>query len=269
MKFSDGKLAQLDTQIKSAITDMAAAGEVPAGRKYQPGIRVPEETITLEDGRPATIQFHKARNVYQLTVTNETGKADVIKEAANLTDLTYALLHDQGQNTLQRQDIELENERIEKGRLADFDVVDDTSRETADWLRNYHYGQICQETLNFLRYQEDEARIYPMMMGMLGHLRLPLTALNLDLAFRELWDKNEEFAGYIESARARKQQLAYEAATATQAQEDQTAKIYPDNQPVSPYAPPFTPMRNSETKRYGVDAELTTRQQSFARRKGI
>jgi hypothetical protein len=268
MKFSDGKLAQLDTQIKSAITDMAAAGEVPAGRKYQPGIRVPEETITLEDGRPATIQFHKARNVYQLTVTNETGKADVIKEAANLTDLTYALLHDQGQNTLQRQDIELENERIEKGRLADFDVVDDTSRETADWLQNFHYGQIYAETIKYV--SSDESRkMYAQVMGMLGKLRLPLTAPNLDLAFRNLWDNNDEFSGHIDKARAEMHRLADESAAVVQANEDQAAKIYPNDQAATPYAPPFSPMRNAGTKRFGVDAELTVRQQGFARRKGI
>ena len=273
MKFSDGKLAQLDAEIKSAINDMATAklpeGRLPAGRRREPIFQVPEETITLDDGRLATLRFHKARNVYQLAVTGSNGKPEVIKEATNLTELTYDLLHDHAQETLQRQDIEIENERIEQGRLADFTIVDDTSRETADWLRNYHYGQICQETLNFLRYEEDEARIYPMMMGMLGHLRLPLTAQNLDLAFRELWDNNEEFAGYIESARARKQELAAEAVSAAQAQEDHDAKIYPDDQPATPYAPPFVPMQNTATKRFGVDAELTARQQSFARRKGI
>jgi hypothetical protein len=269
MKSSDQKLATLDALIKTSINDMAAAGALPAGRNREPGLRVPDATIKLDDGRLATVRFHKARNIYQLAVANENGTSTVIKEATNLTELTYDLLHDHAQDTLQHRDIEIENERLEKGRLADFTIVDDTSRETADWLRNYHYGQICQQTLNDLRYEEDEARIYPMIMGMLGHLRLPLTAPNLDLAFRELWDKNDEFAGYIESARARKKELADEAAAKAQAQEDQAAKNYPNDQAATPYAPPFVPMRNSATKRYGVDAELTRRQQSFARRKGI
>jgi hypothetical protein len=273
MKFSDYKVAELNQQIKTSINEMANAGEVPAGRDREPGLRVPDETIRLEDGRPATVRFHKARNVYQLAVANENGST-VIKEAANLTELTYDLLHDQAQDTLQRQDVEIENARIDKGLLADFDEVDDKTSETADWLQNYHYGQIYRETIKPLSYEEEQ-KMYSMTMGMLGKLRLPLTAPNLDLAFRELWDTNDEYAGYIDKARAEKRRLAVEAAAAAQAQEDQAAKIYPDKQPATPYAPPFTPMRNAGntentgTKRFGVDAELTTRQQSFARRKGI
>jgi hypothetical protein len=268
MKFSDQRLATLDAQIRTSISDMVAAGALPAGRNREPGFRVPEETIRLDDGRLATVRFHKARNVYQLAVENENGTSTVIKEAANLTELTYDLLHDQAQDTLQRQDIEIENERLEKGLLADFDIVDDTSRETADWLQNFHYGQIYRETIKPLSYEEEQ-KMYSMMMGMLGKLRLPLTAPNLDLAFRELWDNNDEFSGYIDKARAEKQRLADEAAAVAQANEDQAAKIYPDSQPATPYAPPFVPMRNAGTKRYGVDAELTVRQQGFARRKGI
>jgi hypothetical protein len=267
MKFADYKVATLDAQIRTSVNDTVAAGALPAGRNREPGFHVPEETITLDDGRLATVRFHKARNVYQLAVTNENGST-VIKEAANLTELTYDLLHDQAQDTLQRQDIEIENERLEKGLLAGFDIVDDTSRETADWLQNYHYGQIYRETIKPLSYEEEQ-KMYSMMMGMLGKLRLPLTAPNLDLAFRTLWDNNDEFSGYIDKARSEKQRLANEAAALAQAQEDQAAKIYPDSQPATPYAPPFVPMRNAGTKRYGADAELTTRQQSFARRKGI
>jgi hypothetical protein len=268
MKFSDHKVATLDAQIRTSITDMVTEGALPAGRNREPGFHVPEETIRLDDGRLATVRFHKARNVYQLAVASENGTSSVIKEAVNLTELTYDLLHDHAQDTLQRQDIEIENERLEKGLLADFDEVDEKTAETADWLQNYHYGQIYRETIKPLSHEEEQ-RMYSMTMGMLGKLRLPLTAPNLDLAFRELWDNNDEFAGYIDKARSEKQRIANEAAAATQAQEDQAAKIYPDNQPATPYAPPFVPMRNAATKRYGVDAELTARQQSFARRKGI
>jgi hypothetical protein len=268
MKFSDQKTATLDAQIRTSINDMVAAGALPAGRNREPGFRVPEETIRLDDGRLATVRFHKARNVYQLAVANENGTSSVIKEAANLTELTYDLLYDHAQDTLQRRDVEIENERLEKGLLAGFDVVDDTSRETADWLQDYHYGQIYRETIKPLSYEEEQ-KMYSMMMGMLGKLRLPLTAPNLDLAFRNLWDNNDEFAGYIDKARSEKQRLANEAAALAQAQEDQAAKVYPDDQPATPFAPPFTPMRNAGTKRFGVDAELTVRQQGFARRKGI
>jgi hypothetical protein len=267
MKFSDGKVAELNQQIKTSINEMANAGQIPAGREREPGLRVPEETITLDDGRRATVRFHKARNVYQLAVASKKGST-VIKEAANLTELTYDLLHDQAQDTLQRQDIEIENARLEKGLLADFDEVDDKTSETADWLQNYHYGQIYRETIKPLSYEEEQ-KMYSMTMGMLGKLRLPLTAPNLDLAFRELWDTNDEYAGYIAKARTEKQRLADEGAIAAQAAEDQAAKIYPNEQPASPYAPPFSPMRNAGTKRFGVDATLTARQQSFARRKGI
>jgi hypothetical protein len=272
MKFSDGKLAELDAQIKSAINDMATAklpeGRLPAGRRQEPIFQVPEETITVDDGRLATLRFHKTRNVYQLAVMGDNGKSEVIKEAANLTELTYDLLHDQAQDTLQRQDVEIENERIEKGLLADYDEVDEKSAETADWLQNYHYGQIYFETIKPLSH-EDEQKMYSMTMGMLGKLRLPLTAPNLDLAFRELWDTNDEYAGYIEKANAEKQRLADKAAAVDQAKADQDAKIYPDSQPATPYAPPFVPMRNAGTKRYGVDARLKARQLTYANRKGI
>ncbi len=267
MKFSDYKVAELNQQIKTSINEMANAGEIPAGREREPGLRVPDETIRLEDGRLATVRFHKTRNVYQLSVANENG-SQVIKEAANLTDLTYGLLHDQAQNTLQRQDVEIENARLEKGLLADFDEIDDKTSETADWLENYHYGQIYADAIKYVS-SDDSHKMYAMVMGMLGRLRVPLTAPNLDLAFRELWDTNDEYAGYINKARQEKQRLADEAAIAAQAQENQAAKIYPNEQPATPYAPPFVPMRNPGTKRFGVDAELTTRQQSFARRKGI
>src|SRR5580704_11839857 len=100
MKFTDNTVAQLNEQIKTSINNMATAGEVPAGRGREPGLRVPEETITLDDGRQAIVRFHKARNVYQLAVANENGTTTVIKEAVSLTDLTYDLLHDQAQDTL-------------------------------------------------------------------------------------------------------------------------------------------------------------------------
>ena len=264
MKFSDGRLAELDAQIKSSIIDMAVAGQVPAGRKYQPGIRVPDETITLEDGRQATIQFHKARNVYQLTVTNESGNTDVIKEAASLTDLTYSMLDDQGQATLQRQDIELENARIESGQPEGFRGYEEGSEETGaateDWLQNYpHTGQIYADTIKYVSSAESR-KMYAQVMGMLGKLRLPLTAPNLDLAMRELWDNNDEFASYIDEGRAEKQRLADKAAAVDQAKANQDAKIYPNDQPATPYAPPFVRMQVGGTKQFGLNEELTPRQ---------
>ena len=273
MKFTDGKVAQLNEQIKTAVNGMTVASELPAGRGREPGLRVPEETIELEDGRQASIRFHKARGIYQLVILNPNGANEVIKEAASLTALTYDLLRDQAQDTLQRQDIEFENARIENGQPEGFrgyeEGSEETGRETEDWLQNYpHSGHVYAETIKYVS-SANSQKMYAMVMGMLGQLRIPLTARNLDIAMRKLWDNNDEFAGYIEAARAEKQRLADEVTARAQAEADLAARVYPDDQPASPYAAPFVPMQSGATNRYGVDAPLTVRQQSYGTRKGI
>ena len=239
----------------------------PQAEDASQGFRVPEETIELEDGRQAAIRFHKARGIYQLVVAGE-----VTKEAASLTALTYDLLHEQAQDTLQRRDIESENERIEKGLPVGFtdyeEGSEETCHETADWLQNYHFGQIYAETIKYVS-SADSRKMYAMVMGMLGHLRIPLTAGNLDIAMRELWDKNDEFSGYVDEARAEEQRLADEETARAQAEADLAARAYPGDQPATPYAAPFVPMQSGATKRYGVDAPLTVRQQSYGTRRGI
>jgi hypothetical protein len=272
MKFNQDRVSKLDAQVKQAVTNMVETGALPAGRdRIAGGFRVPVVRIDLEDGGVATLRYNKQKAVYRMTVERPDSEP-VVLEAPTATELTNALMAGHAEVELERQAIERENARIDAGLPEGFyeweEGTEETGREVVNWQQNYIYGQRYADALKYLS-PEDKNSLYLSIRGKLGNLKLPMTAMNLDSAHADLYDTNDDYYSLFVKADTEKQRQIDEASAIEAIEAEEARKDRTFAEPASPYAQPFVPGQQRAMRRYGVDAELTTRQQRHARRKGM